>query len=167
MSSDWRILFRKARVLHLSTITSNHVPIMLHLSLDHPKTPRPFRFFEAWTHDLSCEQVVREAWHPRLNPGQNLSITAKLRATSKALSVWNRDIFCHGETNISKIKGQISYLNSLDPSVDNLDKVNLLQRELEEWLVRSENIRRQKSRELWFSAGDPKFKVLSCLDHYE
>lgn len=93
VSSDWRILFPKAGVFHLSLTTSDHVPIMLHLYLDHPKTPRPFRFFKAWTRDPRCEQMVREAWYPRFNFGRILSITAKLWATTKALSVWNIDVF--------------------------------------------------------------------------
>lgn len=67
---------------------------------------------------------------------------------------WNRDVFGHSETNIRKLEGQISYLHSLVPTVDTLKKVNDPQKELDEWLVRSKNIWRQISRELWLSVAD-------------
>lgn len=62
VSPNWRILIPKAGVVHLTAAISDHVPILLHLFLDHPKTSIPFRFFEAWTQDPSYEQVIREAW---------------------------------------------------------------------------------------------------------
>lgn len=45
-SPDRRILFPNVGVVHLNVTNLDHVPILLHSSLDYPKTPRPFRFFE-------------------------------------------------------------------------------------------------------------------------
>lgn len=45
ISLDWRILFPKDGVVHLNDANSDHVHILLHSSLDHPKTPTPFKFF--------------------------------------------------------------------------------------------------------------------------
>lgn len=61
VSSECRILFPKVGVVHLNVANSNHIPILMHSSLDHPKTSRPFRFFEASIRDPSCEQEIKGA----------------------------------------------------------------------------------------------------------
>lgn len=145
-------------MVHLSTTTSDHIPILLHLSLDHPKTSRTFRFFEAWTRDLSCEQVIREVWHTRGCHGQCLSVTTKLCVTAKALSAWNRSVFGYSDNRIRDLEGQIASLQSFQPSVDTIRKEFELQKELDERLESLESIWRQKSRELWLVAEDRNSK---------
>lgn len=155
--SNWRILFLKAMVVHLNASFLNHAPILLHLSLDHPKTQRPFRFIEAWIWDPICEQVVRDAWHSHYF-SRRLSLVAKIQATTKALRYWNRNSFGYSEAKIKDIENHISYLQGCDPSVESVNKEYELQSELNVWLERSENIWRKKSRELWLKDGNCNLK---------
>nr|XP_048324580.1 uncharacterized protein LOC125420948 [Ziziphus jujuba var. spinosa] len=65
MSTEWRIIFNQAGILHLQPAGSDHIPIWLSLKQDHPYTPWPFRFLEAWTRDPMCEAIISQAWNIR------------------------------------------------------------------------------------------------------
>lgn len=58
-SSNWRVIFNNARVIHLSDANSDHSPILLHLYLNHNRKPRRFHFLDAWSRDLTCEQTIQ------------------------------------------------------------------------------------------------------------
>lgn len=90
--------------------------------------------------------------------GRRLSIVSKLRATAKALSDWNRNVFGFSESRIKNLEAHIYNLQGIEPTDDIIRKENELQRDLNEWMERSENILRQKLRELWLSAGDRNSK---------
>jgi len=59
--SDWRLLFPRARVIHLSVHRSDHVPIMLDTEGEVASWPKPFRFEAMWTLDETSQDVVEHA----------------------------------------------------------------------------------------------------------
>lgn len=91
ISLEWQLMFDKAGVVHLTATRSDHVPIMLHFTLEHFKAPRPFRFMEAWTRDPSCELVINTTWDEDIRNGRRYSLTSKIQCTAKALTKWNRE----------------------------------------------------------------------------
>ncbi|XP_060670431.1 uncharacterized protein LOC107411957 [Ziziphus jujuba] len=100
-SPDWRILFPQAGVIHLPPAGSDHLPLKLTMTQDHPTTPRPFRFLEVWTRDPSCESIIKEAWSSSSHNRSRTSLRFKLSNTARALKRWNKDNFgfCHTKIN--------------------------------------------------------------------
>lgn len=86
-------------MLHLSSDSSDHAPIQLHLVLDHRPRPKPFRFIEAWTCDLRCKTIVSEAWFGVDSKVRVASVRYKIHSTILALKKWNQEVFgfCHNE----------------------------------------------------------------------
>ena len=57
-------LFPRATLHHLSSSTSNHSPLSLHLKNwpSKRRKRRLFRFESIWLKDARCEEVVKEDW---------------------------------------------------------------------------------------------------------
>ncbi|GAA0163293.1 hypothetical protein LIER_19192 [Lithospermum erythrorhizon] len=65
-SKDWKGYYLDAKVLHLSTNTSDHSPILLILgsqTQSRPAGPRRFRFEEGWCLFGESKEVVQQAWY--------------------------------------------------------------------------------------------------------
>ena len=71
-STTWSNLFPSAKVFHLSSSTSDHSQLSIHLDmrLMQRRSRRKLFCFEAmWLKDESCEKVVSEAWEDGLLSG--------------------------------------------------------------------------------------------------
>nr|XP_048336943.1 uncharacterized protein LOC107411956 [Ziziphus jujuba var. spinosa] len=157
-SPDWRILFPQAGVIHLPPAGSNHLPLKLTMTQDHPTTPRPFRFLEVWTRDPSCESIIKEAWSSSSHNRPRTSLGFKLSNTTRALKRWNKDNFGFCHTKINDLEASLSQVYNRTPSEENLRLMQSIQSEINEWRLRLELVWRQKSREVWLQAGDRNSK---------
>ena len=62
-TNDWLQMFAGTRVFHLSSTTSDHVPIWVTPNgLDPPPISKPFRFEEMWLSDKGCGRTVEAVW---------------------------------------------------------------------------------------------------------
>ncbi|GLT65286.1 hypothetical protein SLA2020_377250 [Shorea laevis] len=59
---EWIIMFPNALVTHLPATVSDHSPLLLSTNCDRPRLPKPFKFEEFWTRDLSSHTVIATAW---------------------------------------------------------------------------------------------------------
>jgi hypothetical protein len=58
----WILLFPEASISHLPATSSDHNPILLSTAGNQTPLPKPFKFEEFWTRDLSSHSVIAEAW---------------------------------------------------------------------------------------------------------
>ncbi|XP_030970473.1 uncharacterized protein LOC115990841 [Quercus lobata] len=137
-SISWRLAYPKITVSHLSAINSNHAPILLDTCLADSFAHRPFRFEAVWLRDEGCKPVIESTWNKEVHRLDFVKLYKKQVATRDALRKWNKEI--------------------RHPSPVNELAEQSLQAELFEWLIRSEILWRQKSRELWLKLGDKNFK---------
>lgn len=60
-NGDWRALFPRATVTHLTRFVVDHAPILLDSLGDRDHHPKPFRFEAFWAEDGRSIQVENEA----------------------------------------------------------------------------------------------------------
>lgn len=120
---NWRVVFDNAGVVHFSAANFDHIPIMLNLSLDHKRIPRPLHFLNAWSRDPYCEQTIKKTWNSYDPPNILISLTRKKRNTTKALTIWNRESFSFCNVKIHELENLIALFQSIEPSYMNLDRL--------------------------------------------
>nr|XP_048324609.1 uncharacterized protein LOC107411957 [Ziziphus jujuba var. spinosa] len=141
-------------VIHLPPAGSDHLPLKLTMTQDHPTTPRPFRFLEVWTQDPSYESIIKEAWSSSSHNRSRTSLGFKLSNTARALKRWNKDNFGFCHTKINGLEAFLSQVYNRTPSEENLRLLQSIQSEIDEWRLRLELVWRQKSREGGITAND-------------
>jgi hypothetical protein len=82
------------------------------------------------------------------------SVCRKWKATKGALKQWNFTHFGNIQGAIKQITADIDLIQSAPSSLANLDLENSLKLNLQEQLIREENLWQQKSRELWLTCKD-------------
>nr|POE64445.1 hypothetical protein CFP56_35004 [Quercus suber] len=94
---DWVNLFPMARLHHLTSLASDHSPLVLHfVGKTNAKKPKKlFRFESMWLKEPRCEEVVMEAWSEGLASSTNFPLVACLNACRSRLDAWNKAEFGH------------------------------------------------------------------------
>ena len=79
---------------HVSTDSSNHVPLFLNLSsLEPPPRKKSFRFEEMWLLDNRCGETVEASCCSSISEVGDDAIIKKVERCGKDLAWWNRNIF--------------------------------------------------------------------------
>lgn len=157
-SISWRLAYPKATVSHLSAINSDHAPILLDTCPVDSFAHRPFRFEAVWLRDEGCKPVIESAWNKEVHGSDFVKLYKKQVATRDALRKWNKEVFGRCQDRINNLLQKIKEIQIRHPSPVNELAEQSLQAELFEWLIRSEILWRQKSRELWLKLGDKNSK---------
>ena len=164
-SISWRLAFPKASITHLGASKSDHTPILLDTLPKESFAHRPFRFEAVWLRDERCHAVIEKAWNIEASGSDFVRLYKKQASTRDALRSWNKKVFGKCQDRINSLLQKIKQTQDKLPSYANDLLEQDLQTELAEWLVRSEVLWRQKSRELWLKFGDKnsKFFHLSTI----
>jgi exonuclease III len=153
-NQGWVSLFPNSLINHLLAANSDHCPILLSTTGTYQNLPKPFRFEAFWTRDQASHSVVAEAWLVEVEGSPAFSLSRKWKKTKAALKSWNTLHFGHIQTNIKALMAQIGAIQASPHSSSNSAREVLLQKDLQEQLLREEVLWKQKSRELWLSCTD-------------
>ena len=162
-SISWRLAYPRATITHLGVIKSDHSPILMDTNPSEKFAHRPFE--AVWLRDERCSAVIEETWKGKVSGSKFIKLYKKLAASREALRKWNKEVFGRCQDRINSLLKKIKEVQDRQPSHENGLLENDLQTELSEWLLRSEVVWRQKSRELWLKLGDKnsKFFHLSTI----
>ena len=108
---------------------------------------RPFRFEVAWLRDERCASVIDSAWNDEPIGSEFIKLCKKQATTRDALKKWNKEVFGKCQDKINAIMKRIKEIQSMSPSNQSGELEEVLQAELAEWLLQSETLWCQKSRE--------------------
>ncbi|XP_031097105.1 uncharacterized protein LOC116001364 [Ipomoea triloba] len=134
-SFDWIEKFPNTKVSHLTTLYSDHCPVLIEIDKPRIFTQNPFKFQGAWPRHPKFLDAVREAWK------QDETAWANKDSMTNKLKDWNRNTF----GNIHHRKSRL--LKRLDGIQNHIDQVNhsgilrlerKIRRELEEVLHQEE-----------------------------
>ena len=112
MNSDWAIKFPLAKLLHKSSSTSDHSPLILQMvaKKKRAKSKRCFRFESMWLKDSKCGEIVTEAWNEGLVDVSSHPLVSCLNSCRTRLQAWNRDEFGHVGKEIARLQKLLEYL---------------------------------------------------------
>ncbi|XP_030479313.1 uncharacterized protein LOC115696560 [Cannabis sativa] len=105
-SSEWIAYFPDVRVRNFPISISDHAPIILDTKMHSRRGRIPFRFYDAWTVESSCRDVIRKIWGPstfeatkemlrNLIKPEEIFRGGKIKALViwiKLYACWNRDL---------------------------------------------------------------------------
>ena len=162
-NQGWMFLFPNSLISHFLVANSDHCPILLSTSGSYQNLHKPFRFEAFWTRDQASHSVVAEAWLVEVEGSPAFSLSRKWKKTKTALKSWNTLHFGHIQTQIKSLMARIGVIQSSTHSSSNAAREVILQKDLQEQLLREEVLWKQKSRELWLSCTDLNTKFFHAF----
>ena len=156
VNSDWATKFPLAKLLHKSSSTSNHSPLILQMvaKKKRAKSKRSFRFESMWLKDSKYGEIVPEAWNKGLVDVSSHPLVSCLNSCRTRLQAWNRDEFGHVGKEIAQLQKLLKYLEMQPTSLDVIENMRKTRVELKCWLEKEAAMWKQRSQVDWFREGD-------------
>ena len=154
-NEEWMRKFANARVVHISTIESDHCMLCLqwgHDTRNRMNTGKLFRFEAMWLRDPRCPEVVSDAWERGLSLSSGFPIHNCLHSCREALKRWNKLEFGHVGRRISALQAHLQRLEQ-QPELHG-EEIRSVRKELGSWLDTEEVMWQQRSRNMYLVAGD-------------
>lgn len=98
INADWRTLFPKASITHLTSLASDHTPLLLQTNPLDPSRQRPFRFEDMWARDSESFDIVQRLWNLNVHCSSLYKLSISLKQTKNDLKIWNTEHFGHVKT---------------------------------------------------------------------
>uniref|UniRef100_A0A803PE82 DUF4283 domain-containing protein n=1 Tax=Cannabis sativa TaxID=3483 RepID=A0A803PE82_CANSA len=105
-SHDWLNMYQYAGVHNFPIIVSDHAPILLDTCMFVNKGFKPFRFFDAWTTDASCSEVVKTTW-VNTDASPCTLLIRNLDQTRRALQKWRKNVIGDVDSVIQRLENRL------------------------------------------------------------
>lgn len=112
-SVGWCNFIPRMGVRNLNILSSNHAPIMLDTYMEHGHLPKPFRFFEVWSFNPSCRDVIAKAWEKVVSGVESFKLRVRLGNLRLALRSWNRFHIGNCSIILRDMKARLRRLQSI------------------------------------------------------
>uniref|UniRef100_A0A803PMJ8 Reverse transcriptase domain-containing protein n=1 Tax=Cannabis sativa TaxID=3483 RepID=A0A803PMJ8_CANSA len=156
-SHVWLLEYQFAEVTnHLITV-SDHGFIVLDTGNGRRKKFKPFWYFDDWSREASCYEVIKEAWKSDLET-RNESLTQRCQRTRKALQSWKITTFGNCDRRIKETENRLAWIQNQTISPRLSAEEDSLKRNLSELWFRKESMWKQQSKENWLKLGDRNSK---------
>ena len=102
-------MYEKAGVQYfiLSSIASDHSPLLFRLVTDRSNHFKPFRFFAIWLRDERCQGIVENVWKTKFQGNASFQLARRIEVTSRALKKWNTDFFGNYQSKILELQKKL------------------------------------------------------------
>lgn len=158
---EWRDQFPHAKVHHLHSSYSDHVPIMITTHNPNTSTRRkkvPHRFEEKWVTHPACEDTIREAWVGSVCEGSPMfQLFEKIKQCRLALVRWSCVAFGNTKSRLQEKHKVLEELANQNKAENN-EAIRGVRAEINSLLYHEEVAWRQRSRSIWLPAGDKNTK---------
>jgi hypothetical protein len=158
-SDCWTQLFPDAKVTHICSTRSDHLPLLIEYEKNNQNVkPREMRYETMWERDPGLSVAIEEAWEGG-PPCQNLNdLVKKLNTTRSHMHNWSRENFGNITRTATRLRNKIKSLWKKPRSAWREAAIQSTTAELDETLHREEMMWRQRSRVNWLHEGDRNTK---------
>lgn len=158
-SDCWTQLFPDAKVTHICSTRSDHLPLLIEYEKNNQNVkPREMRYETMWERDPGLSVAIEEAWEGG-PPCQNLNdLVKKLNTTRSHMHNWSRENFGSITRTATRLRNKIKSLWKKPRSAWREAAIQSTTAELDETLHREEMMWRQRSRVNWLHEGDRNTK---------
>ena len=153
VSTTWRAIYLKARVMHLKDIGSDHCPLLLDSNPSAQTTKRRFKFQERWTGLEEVKLIVASVWAQNKEGSPMFQHFQRLKQCRHELVSWQRNNNVNSSTRIKQLCDQLVTLKE-DKEVHNRAEILALEKELTNAYQQEERFWKEKSRINWLRWGD-------------
>jgi hypothetical protein len=109
-NSIWVDLIPNSYYAYLIAATSDHSPMLLHLTTTLASFPKPFRYFNYWSDCCGYYDICKEAWDIETEGNPLYQVIRKLKNTKFKLREWSKKGFSSPKDNIARIKEDMKVL---------------------------------------------------------
>ncbi|XP_042988712.1 uncharacterized protein LOC122316247 [Carya illinoinensis] len=153
---DW---FPGFRVVHGSSASSDHLPILLYSRREKSsKRNKLFRFEAMWTEEGEYENIVEDSWNGRTSGNQMNNIKTRIGACSQRLAQWNKTKYGNVQKRIQQCRTHLQQVQERDPYHSQMELHQEARCQLQMWLEREEILWCQRAKSLWLQGGDQNTK---------
>lgn len=153
-------LFPLEKLYNLEGTSSDHNPILLVPQIvAHIHAPYRFKFENAWMLGPMCEVLIQDAW----NSNSEALVIQKNKSCSQCLARWGKEITGNFNTRIKRYKMEMKQFRG-GKDARSKERYREARNELSKVLNQREIFWRQRSKQLWLSAGDQNGKFFHSYD---
>ncbi|KAL9685569.1 hypothetical protein QQ045_023020 [Rhodiola kirilowii] len=138
---EWRNLFPWASVQHLAAHHSDHYPILFKWEMTRQSGNMLFRFMTMWKRDPNYKRIICENWNSLSG-----SLLDKLEGLKTRLTEWNKKNFGNVNTHLKNLKEQLERTRAMPRTHEFIEEENHIVGQIDEWLLREEQMWHQHSR---------------------
>jgi ribonuclease HI len=155
-SQDWSVLYPQAKITHICSTRSDHLPLLLDCEnlVPQNRPPGTFRYEHMWERETSLPTIIEEAWNNSPPCASLNELMEKITNTSGHLKEWSTENFGMVTKQIKNRRAKLSKLWKRPRTAARDDYVRKISLELDELLHREEMMWRQRSRVSWLKEGD-------------
>ena len=163
--NEWLLKYPNLKLMGLRRSCSDHNPLLLCLEDSHNWGPKPFRTYDAWFLNPNFNDFILNEWENL----PSVPLNEKLKILKGPMRTWSKEHFHQLDYKINNLETAIHDLERIsdDRSLGDIEKARLLaaQSLLQSYLIRREQIWRQKARSYGFKMKDhnTKFFIASTL----
>jgi hypothetical protein len=155
-SNSWSDLFPHAKLSHIVSSRSDHLPLLLNYESIHVQRKRTVgqRYEIMWERDPTLQETIETAWSYGRPCSSLQDLVSKLSSTQQHLKDWSNSKFGNITRRANKLRSKLGTLWNEPPSHRRDVDINKIAKELDEILLREELMWRQRSRTTWLKEGD-------------
>ena len=158
---EWREQFPRAKVTHLHSSYSDHIPIMVSTHNPSTSTRRkkiPHRFKEKWVTYPTCEDTICEAWVGSVcEVSPMFQLFEKIKQCRQALVWWTRTTFGNAKVRLQEKHKLLEELANHNKAENN-EGIRGVRADINSLLYHEEVVWRQWLRSIWLPVGDKNTK---------
>jgi hypothetical protein len=155
-SPDWSTIYPDAKLTHVCSTRSDHLPLVLECQLSSNRSrPPPIPRYEAmWERDLNLPGIIEDAWNNGPTCHSLAELVKKIDGTRSQLHEWSSEHFPNVTKEIRNKRKKLEKLWKRQKTPSRESEVRRISADLDELLQREELMWRQRSRITWLKEGD-------------